>query len=247
MELQLQNWENFCRYQATGDWHGTWTRYSPQGEGLESFQCIRSLQTSKDGSEINHQNQYTYADGKNETKTFGPYKKPNTRALFLDNSFSWGSTQVKSGSTFGFETGFRYEDKRATLGVMYNDSCNLQQITAISEQLGSFAKEPPRPPTNALTGNWQGTRKTMTPDFSVSPPEVTSWQRLDDLGEDYLTLHFPDGISLSCPRQVETGTHFFMAVDWLINPALSLRGIRHYAESGFTKFTLEEFRPNPLL
>lgn len=243
MELQLQNWENFCRYQATGDWYGTWTRYSSEGEVIESLQCIRSLQANVDGSEINHQNHYTYADGKSETKTFGPYKKPHTRALFLDNSFSWGSTQVEAGSTFGFETGFRYEDKRATVGVMYNDSGHLQQITAISEHLASFAKEPPHPPTHKFTGNWQGTRKTMTPDLIVSPPETTSWQRLEDFGKDYLTLRFLDGISLSCPRQLETGTDFFMAVDWLINAALLLRGIRHYGESGFTKFTLEEFTP----
>lgn len=35
MELQLQNWDNFYRYHATGDWHGTWTKYSPQGAPLE--------------------------------------------------------------------------------------------------------------------------------------------------------------------------------------------------------------------
>lgn len=144
---------------------------------------------------------------------------------------------------FGFETGFRYEDKRATVGVMYNNSGNLQQITAISEHLASFAKEPPRFPTYEFTGNWQGTRKTMTPDLSVSHPEASSWQRLEDLGEDYLTLQVPNGILVSCPKRVETGQGFFMAVDWLIHSALLLRGIRHYAESGFTKFTLEEFTP----
>lgn len=31
MDTQLQNWNNFCRYRATGNWHGTWTKYSLKG------------------------------------------------------------------------------------------------------------------------------------------------------------------------------------------------------------------------
>ena len=84
--------------------------HSPDGEVTDSFQCIRSFHLNQEGNEINHQNHYIYADGKKETKTFGPYKKPDTRALFLDNSFSWGSILVLAESRFGFETGFRYED-----------------------------------------------------------------------------------------------------------------------------------------
>ena len=242
MDTQLQNWDNFCRYHATGDWHGTWTRYSPKREVIESFQCIRSLQANEDGSEINHQNHYTYADGKSETKTFGPYKKPNTVALFLDNSFSWGSTKVESGSSFGFETGFRHEDRRASVVVVYDDSGRLQQIIIIPEHLASFAEESPHPQAFQLSGNWKGTLKMMTPDLIVSPPVATSWNRLEDLGEDYLTLHFPDGISLSCPEQIESGKKFFMAVDWRVDSALLQRGIRYYEPSGFTGFTLELFK-----
>ena len=241
MEAQLQNWDNFCRYHATGDWYGTWTRYSPKGEVIESFQCIRSLQASEDGSEINHQNHYTYADGKSETKTFGPYKKPNTVVLFLDNSFSWGSTKVESGSSFSFETGFRHEDRRASAAVAYNDSGRVQRIIVIPEHLASFAEESPAPPADRISGNWQGTLKKMTPDLIVSPPVATSWNQLENLSENYQTLHFPDGISLSCPRQVESGKEFFMAVDWLINPTLLQRCIRHYGISGFTSLTLELF------
>ncbi|PMB00431.1 hypothetical protein CI594_10380, partial [Fischerella thermalis CCMEE 5196] len=81
---QLQNWDNFCRYHANRDWYGTWTRYSAEVEIIESFNCIRSFKISADGSEIYHQNHYTYADGTKETKIFGPYQKPITRALFLD-------------------------------------------------------------------------------------------------------------------------------------------------------------------
>lgn len=239
MNPQLQNWDNFCQYH-TGDWHGTWTRYSSKGEVLKSFQCVRSLRASEDGSEIYHQNHYTYADGKIETKTFGPYQKQITNSLFLDNSFSWGSTKVELGATFNCETGFRYENKRASLAVIYHNS-GLQRITAISEHLASFAEEHPPHSAHALSGNWRGTLKRMTPDWIVSPPVATSWNRLENLRKNYLTLHFPDGISVSCPPQLESGKEFFTAVDWLVNPGLLYRGIRHYDTSGFTSVTLEVF------
>lgn len=239
---QLQNWNNFCRYHAD-DWYGTWSRYTPDGQLIEFFQCVRSFHLSEDGSEIHHQNHYTYADGKTETKTFGPYKKPFTRALFLDNSFSWGSTKVESGSNFGFETGFRFEDRRLSVAVVYDDGGG-QKIVVIPENLTTFPEKPTPTSAKEFSSDWEGTGKTMTPDWIVSSPIPTSWNRLDNLGEDYLTLHFSDGISICCPQKIETGKEFFAAVDWQVNPALLLRGIRKYDNSGFTSFTLETFSLN---
>ena len=57
---------------------------------------------------------------KQETKTFGPYIKPKTKALFLMQSFSWGSRKVESETKFFFETGFRHQNRRASLGLVYN-------------------------------------------------------------------------------------------------------------------------------
>lgn len=242
MDIQQELWDNFCRYHAIGDWHGTWTRYSPDREVIESFQAIRSFRVSEDRSEINHQNHYTYADGKTEVKTFGPYKKPLT-ALFLDNSFSSGSKKVESGSKFGFETGFSYEDRRATAVVIYDENGTVERITTIPEQLASLADAFDCPcPSEDERGNWQGTLKTITSDLQVSPAVVTAWKPLD-LGKDndYLTLHFPDGISVSVPRNIENGKEFSLAVNWQVNPALMQRGIRHFGTSGFSKFTLEKF------
>lgn len=113
IDAKPQNWNNFCQYHM-GDWHGNWKRYGLKGEVIDSFRCFRSLDKNINDGEINHQNYYTYADGKTELKNFGPYKEPITKALFLDNSFSWGSTTVEPNLSFGFETGFRYEDRRAS-------------------------------------------------------------------------------------------------------------------------------------
>ncbi|MBF2008644.1 MAG: DUF3598 family protein [Chlorogloeopsis fritschii C42_A2020_084] len=242
MEAQLENWDNFCRHHANNDWYGTWTRYDSDGQIIESFHCIRSFKISPDASEIYHQNHYTYADGKKETKTFGPYHKPITRALFLDNSFSWGSTEIEIGSNFGFETGFRYEDRRASVASLYDSAGSLEKIVVIPETLTNFPEKPNSPLSEKdIPNNWRGTGKTMTPDWIVSPASETSWHRLENIGSDYLILHFFDGISISCPRNIHPGKDLFVSVDWQINSNLLQRGIRNYDASGFTNFKLETF------
>ena len=244
INAQLQNWENFFQYHAIGDWHGNWTRYSPEGKTLEGFKCVRCFQVSEDGSEVTHQNHYTYADGKTETKIFGPYQKPVTTALFLENSFFWGSARVEAASIFGFEIGFKYENSGASAAVMYDNSGNLERITIISEELGAFPSKPLHPPTSKLKSDLKGILKSMTDDLITSAPEVSLWKSLEDLGDDYQSLHFSDGVSISCPRQVFSGKAMLLAMDWWANPALLQRGIRYFDQSGSTNFTLENFTLN---
>jgi hypothetical protein len=242
MELQLKNWDNFCKYHVNCDWYGVWTKYSTDGQVIDSFQCIRSFHLNEEGSEINHQNHYIYADGKKETKTFGPYKKPDTRALFLDNSFSWGSIIVVEESRFGFETGFRYEDKRASTVLIYNESGHLQEITVIYEVLEGTSQDSNLVSLQDFSGMWSGTAKTMNPNLIVSSPFATSYERLEHSTDDYLKLHFSEGICINSPMLVQPEKEFSAAVHWLINPNLLQSGIRNYDASGFTGFTLAELR-----
>lgn len=256
MEPQLQNWENFRQYHV-GNWHGTWKRYSPESELTDSFRSIRSLLLSNDGNEIYHQNHYLYGDGKSESKIFGGIKKPHVSSLFLDHTFSWGSAKVEQNVDgaevgnlssnqlkllpVGFESGFRYESRRVSAGSLYNENGNLLKIFVIVENLGSFSDDPILPSVNQLNSNWAGTLKTITPELTVSAPVKTSWQPLENLGDKYYTLNTQEGVSVSCPRSVELGKGFFLAVDWLINPDLLQRAIRHYDASGFKHFSLEIF------
>jgi Domain of unknown function (DUF3598) len=237
-ELQLKNWDNFCTYHANNDWYGIWTEYNPDRQVVKSFQCIRSFHVSEDESEIHHQNHYTYADGTQETKTFGPYKKPITKSLFLDNSFSWGSIKVESNLNFGFETGFRYEDRRVSVVVVYDESGSLQKIVVIREHLATFSMQMTNQPVKELS-RWQKTSKTMTPDWIVSSPVVSFENPTEHLSPNYYNLNLFTDISITCPKQVEGGKEFFAAVDWLIEPNLLQRGIRQYNESGFTQLTLD--------
>ncbi|MEA5623915.1 DUF3598 family protein [Nostoc sp. UHCC 0251] len=234
---QLQNWENFCSH--IGDWHGTWNVYNLEGELIRSHQCVRSFHLSGDGSEMNHQNYSTYADGTNKLETYGPHKKPHIRSLHLNDSFSWGSQEVKSGSVFFFETGFKHKDRRSSAVARYNENGTLD-ILIISEHLGSQVEEPPLPPANQLSG-WQGIITKMTPECIVSPTVSTSWIQLEDLNKNHLTLNLKDGVAISIPKYIESETEFFLVTEWLVNPTLLLRGIRHFDISGFTSFTLEVF------
>lgn len=224
---------------------------------MESFRGIRSLHTSSDGSEVYHHNHYFYADGLSKSETFRTKKKPKVLSLFLDKSFSWGSTKRESGlsgdkfgfmyldtwkwTPFFFETGFRHEDRKVSAGASYDEGGSLQSLIVITEHLGSFAAYPSVGAVNELWGESSGTIKKMTLDLMVSPPRATSWKRLEDLAENYVTLHCREGVSLSCPRQIESGKPFFGAVDWLVNPLELQRGRRHYDNSGLSSFTLEVF------
>lgn len=240
MQPQLQNWDNFCKYHVNCDWYGVWTKYLPNGQVTDSFQCIRSFHLNQEGNEVNHQNHYIYADGKKETKTFGPYKKPDMRALFLDNSFSWGSIVFVEESRFGFETGFRYENKRLSTVVIYNGSGGLQEITVISEVLSGASEESNSISPQQFSGEWQGNAKTMNPNWIVSSQVLTTYDLLQNDTDDYLKLYFTEGVYVNCPSLVEAEKGFSMAVDWLINPNLLLSGIRNYDASGFTGFTIAE-------
>lgn len=260
MEPKLENWYNFCRYHAVGNWHGTWNKYSPEMEIIESFRGIRSFLLSEDGETVYHQNHYFYNNSHSESQIFMAKKKPLILSLCLDNSFSWSSTKREAelnGEKFGFsyldqwkwtpffcEIGFRYEDRKISAGVSYDAYSKLQHITVINEYLGSFAEIPQSPTMDKLNNSWQGTLKIMTSDWIVSPPVTTSWQNLKNLAPDYFNLHTNAGISVSCPRTVERGKEFFVAVDWLINSTLLQRCIRHFDVSGFTKVTLEVFSQN---
>ncbi|OYD87126.1 hypothetical protein CDG77_31090 [Nostoc sp. 'Peltigera membranacea cyanobiont' 213] len=236
---QLQNWENFCRHHAIGDWHGTWSIYDLEGKLIRHFQCVRSFQVSADGNEVNHQNHYTYPDGTTKTETFGPHKKPIIKSLHFNDSFSWGSTEVKPETMFFFETGFKHGSQRRSAVARYNTDASLD-IVIISEQLKSFAQEFSSLPINQLI-NWKGIVTEITPDWIISSAAETSWVQLEELAKDYLTLHLNDNVSISIPKQIDSNKELFLATEWLVNPTLLLRGIRYFDTFGFRNFTLEVF------
>jgi hypothetical protein len=249
-EKQLQNWDNFCRYHL-GDWHGIWTQYSPEGDSINSFKCVRSFHLSEEGSQITHQTYYTYPDGKTELYNTGPYIKPSAglsfdghhfAILFLDNSFSWGTTTITADAPFApfFETGFTHNNRRMTLSARYKQSGELQHITVISEQLDRFLEALPTSGMIQSEGVWQGTVKQITPDLATSSSEPIGWQPLENLGGNNQIFHLPGG-SISCPLRIASNSVMDLIVEWQAAPNKLFRGIRHFDNSTLSRFLLQVY------
>lgn len=242
MNLNLKNWENLCKFQA-GSWHGTWTAYSPKLEVLKIVDVITGLELNPEKTELRHINYYSYADETKEKKEYGRYTKDNLRTLFFENTFSWGIQKLEVGLKLFMEIGFRYENQRTRFVTEYDESHALQRMTVIREQLSVPPSEPAQPTVEKLSGFWQGNSVQMTSDLQVSEASPIQWQGFESLGEQNQVFFFPDGISVSCPLQLEVGKAFAIAVGWLLNSSQHQRVIRQFDEQGtFTSMTLETLR-----
>jgi Domain of unknown function (DUF3598) len=240
MDLQDANWERFCRYHV-GDWYGIWTPYTMDGVALAPWQCIRSFQRTADGRAITHQNHYRYADGRQETKTFGPYTPATTRAVFVEASFSWGSPTVAGEPPFFFETGFRAAERRVSLVARSDAHGVWQPLVVITEHLGRFAEWPSAVGIPALSQGCRGLRRTITPDLRVSPADPIAWRRLEEVREDRLTVRVPDGLAVSLPHRLAPGQPLVGIVEWAVDATTVHRGIRTYEATGFAQFSLDQF------
>lgn len=242
MDLQIQNWNNFCA-KHLNNWQGTWTIYSPQKEVIDSFQCVRSFQSNLEQTEITHINRYIYTNGRQEEKTWQIYK-PSLKAIFFaQGAGAYNSQQLELGSMFAVELFFRHENIRHSVVAAYHDGSNLTKMLSIREDAVSpsrfWSSEVNILPERDFQGNWIGTSMTMTPDFVVSLPVPT---QLCWTIEGNETFFFPDGISLSCPKQVQVGDTIAIAANWLVNSTYMQQITIKYDESGaFSSLILEQF------
>ena len=138
---------------------------------------------------------------------------------------------------------FRHEDIRHSVVAAYQDGSNLTKMLSIREDAASPSKfwssERNLVADRDLSQNWIGTSMTMTPDLKVSPPLPTQLHWAIEGNE---TFFFPDGISLSCPRQVQVGFTIAIAVNWLVNPIYMQQVTIKYDELGaFHNLTFEQF------
>lgn len=245
MDLKEQNWNNFCA-KHLNDWHGIWTIYSASKEVTDSFQCVRSFRSNREQTEITHTNRYTYADGRNEEKTWQLYK-PSLRSIFFEQGAgAFNSKQLEPGTLFAVELFFRHEDIRHSVVTAYQDGSNLTSMLSIREDAASPSKfwsfERNLVADRDLSQNWIGTSLTLTPDFKVSPAVPTQLHWAIEGNE---TFFFPDGISLSCPKQVQVGKAIAIAVNWLVNSTYMQQITIKYDELGaFSNLIFEEFNSN---
>ncbi|WP_017318591.1 DUF3598 family protein [Mastigocladopsis repens] len=243
-----------------GEWQGSFTRLSPQGEIQEDIPSIVSL----DGLNNNQTIRQTICLGPNEKVL--EYSSLGRSVLFFENgAFSQGSIQLGPFSEFGAEFGLIYENHRLRLIQLFDKNLQLDKLTLIREHLaGTQPRQRPTLKVDDLLGEWQGEAVTIYPDLRPPQSYPTKMQlQLDNagrlmqsltFGERTITstatvkdsiIHFnqdpqkqvqvlllSDGASATSPLKLQLRQPLFLEVGWLIEPNLRQRMIRSYSEKG---------------
>ncbi len=162
------NWENFLK--NLGEWQGSFTKISPQGEMLDSTLSIINLEGLEDNKLVKFRLRRfgtgSYDDS--PSQEYEQYYRYLGRQIifFETGSFSKGSFQLAPFSDFGSELGFIEGDRRLRCVLLYKGQNQLSSITLIREfRRGSNAQERPQLTLEQLLGKWQGTAYTGYPDF----------------------------------------------------------------------------------
>lgn len=262
IDLKEKNWQNLCDKHIR-DWHGIWTRYSAQKAVTESFHSLRSFKSNPQQTEIAHSNRYMYADGTTKEESweynlrdnglsdglFHPARDYMRGFNFEQGAAAWVTTQLKPQSYFAVELFFLHENLRHSVGIVYDQEGNLMRTANIREDSTGFpskywSSDINQLPERNISGNWQGTSLTMTPDLKVSEPVPT---QLHEGWEKHKTFFLPDGVSISCPEKVSLGKPFILAANWLVALSQLQQIGAKYDEFGtFSALTFECFTRNPV-
>ncbi|MDJ0555873.1 MAG: DUF3598 family protein [Microcoleaceae cyanobacterium MO_207.B10] len=171
--MQTQ-WENFIK--NLGEWHGSFTKISAQGEIVEDTPSILYLESLDD---LNKTVRLTLRRFPNSGDNSEPKVNELVREFqtlgrdimfFEDGAFSQGKIQIAPFSLNGAEFGFVNKNRRLRLVELFNQDGNLSTLTLIREKrAGTDAVENPPLTIDALLGKWRGEAITMYPDFR--PPD----------------------------------------------------------------------------
>jgi Domain of unknown function (DUF3598) len=259
-------WE--CFLENLGEWHGSFTRLSVQGEILEDTPSVLKLEQKAEKN--------VHLSLRRDAPQYKDLELDFSDAfslglLFFESGhFCQGSPQLGVQSEFGAEFGFIHGDRRLRLVQMYDPDHRLRSLTLIREQrAGSDAPERPPLTVEDLMGTWQGEAITMYPDLRSPPtlPTTLHIQREQDRLHQEMSFAgttirssaqiqgsvllfdqgvmpiqivlLPDGASANCPQQITLGHSFVLETGWLLEPNLRQRLIRSYNDQGeWTSITL---------
>lgn len=177
-------WE--CLLQNLGEWQGSFTRFSPQGELLENTPTVVSLEGINDNQTIRQIIRRFLPNQPVEEKVL-EYSSLGRGILFFENgAFSQGSIQLAPFSEFGAELGLIDSDRRLRLVQLFDKTSYLDKLTLIREKLAGATTEE-RPPllVDDLLGEWQGEAVTLYPDRRA-PDIYSTTLRVDKNGDGQL-------------------------------------------------------------
>ncbi len=165
-----------CFLQNLGEWQGSFTTYSPQGELRESMPSVLRLEERSGEPGV-------FLTLKRDSPQYPQPLEMNFASLsrsllfFETGAFSQGSMQFSPySSQFGGEFGLVTPNRRLRVVQMYTPECELDYVTLIREQrVGSAVPERPTLQVDDLVGEWRGESVTLFPDLR---PAVNSTSHL---------------------------------------------------------------------
>ena len=184
-----------CVLQNLGEWEGSFTHLSPQGELIDDIASVISLTGVNDNQSIHLvlRRYYPTAPGSSELKPQElafDFSAPSAGALFFETgAFSEGSPYFATGILFGAEFGFIESDRRMRL-IQQFDSSNSQlfKLTLVRERrVGTTAPERPPLALDDFLGEWEGEAVTL---YRDGRPSVTGNTRVkcDRINQNHLLL-----------------------------------------------------------
>ena len=200
--MMLSQWE--CLLKNLGEWQGSFTYFSPQGEELEDTPTIVCLEVLENKA-IRQIVRYLPSDQPLQEKVL-EYSSLNTSILFFDNgAFSQGSLQWGPLEEFGAEFSFIEGQSRLRVIQLFNKEelgdrvdpgRSRDYLTLIREKLAG-TNATPRPPLTLtqLLGEWQGKAVTIYPDL-----------RTPDRFATHLQLHLQGDCQLSQKLTLGSGS-----------------------------------------
>lgn len=219
--MMENNWGNFLK--NLGEWQGSFTSVSLNGELLESTPSILNLEGFENDRLV-----------RLRLRRFGPegysgvplsdyvndYRSLGRQVIFFETgAFSKGSMQLAPFSEFGAEYGFVAENRRLRFVQLYGSKGHLDRLILIREfRANTAAKERPPLTVEQLLGQWKGKAHTAYSDWQSSETYETR-SDIQDIGEGYFqenlwigdriftskarregnTLHIEEG---QCPRKI---------------------------------------------
>ena len=154
-------WE--CMLQNLGEWHGSYSRFSKDGELLEDTPTIVSIEGLKDNQTIRQTVRHLPPRTSGATAVeveaqVLEYSSLGDDILFFENgAFSQGSIQVTPGSEFEAELELIDGDRRLRVIQLFGQTGCLDKLILIRERRASVptAERPPLT-VDDLVGEWQG-------------------------------------------------------------------------------------------
>jgi Domain of unknown function (DUF3598) len=204
------NWANFLK--NLGEWEGTFTQISTEGELLDSVPSILTLEGLEDKQLVRFRLRRFATDIREEPTSdrSQEYSSLGKQAVFFDTgAFSKGSLQVAPFSEFGAEYGFVGENRRSRLVQLFDKQGAFSSLTLIREvRSGTDAAIRPHLTVKQLLGKWKGTAYTAYSDWKDPDTYATTLEISEIDGSLHQQISFGDRIITSSARIDDNQLHF---------------------------------------